>query len=292
MRAKELGLIGLGIADRNSVAGVVRAHAMAKVVGIKIVLGSRLVFSDGSPDILAYPRDRAGWGCLTRLLTVGKGRAEKGDCILGLPDLIDHAEGLNLIVMPPARINSEALIRVLCRLKEALPRRSVWLAANLLYRGDDGRRLSRLRDIADRALVPLIAVNDVLYHAPERRALQDVVTCIREHHTLEEAVRLLEANAERHLKSAEEMARLFGATSKAIGQTTRFLKRCRFSLDDLKPHYPSEYRHGYETAHDALVALTEAGARRRYPKGLKEELRSTLNKELEVIKELDCQPTS
>ena len=142
MRAKELGLIGLGIADRNSVAGVVRAHAMAKVVGIKIVLGSRLVFSDGSPDILAYPQDRAGWGCLTRLLTVGKGRAEKGDCILGLPDLIDHAEGLNLIVMPPARINSEALIRVLCRLKEALPRRSVWLAANLLYRGDDGRRLS------------------------------------------------------------------------------------------------------------------------------------------------------
>ena len=99
---------------------------------------------------------------------------------------------------------------------------------------------------------------------------------------------LLEANAERHLKSAEEMARLFGATSKAIGQTTRFLKRCRFSLDDLKPHYPSEFRHGYETAHEALVALTEAGARSRYPKGLKEELRSTLNKELEVIKELDC----
>ena len=153
------------------------------------------------------------------------------------------------------------LIKVLRRLKEA-SRRSVWLAASLLYRGDDRRRLATLSDVADGALVPLIAVNDVLYHVPERRALQDVVTCIREHRTLEEAGRLLEANAERHLKSAEEMTRLFGETSKAIGQTTRFLKRCQFSLDELKPHrYPSEFRKGYATAHEALVALTEEGAR-------------------------------
>ena len=187
LRAKELGLVGLGIADRNSVAGVVRAHAMAKVIGFKIAVGARLVFSDGSPDILAYPEDRAAWGRLTRLLTVGKDRAEKGDCILGLPDLLEEAEGLNLIVMPPCRINSDALVKVLRRLKEASSRRSVWLAASLLYRGDDRRRLAKLKDVADGALVPLIAVNDVLYHVPERRALQDVVTCIREHRTLEEA---------------------------------------------------------------------------------------------------------
>ena len=186
LRAKELGLVGLGIADRNSVAGVVRAHAMAKVIGFKLAVGARLVFSDGSPDILAYPEDRAAWGRLTRLLTVGKDRAEKGDCILGLPDLLEEAEGLNLIVMPPARINSGALIKLLRRLKET-SRRSVWLAASLLYRGDDRRRLAKLQDVADGALVPLIAVNDVLYHVPERRALQDVVTCIREHRTLEEA---------------------------------------------------------------------------------------------------------
>ena len=235
LRAKELGLVGLGIADRNSVAGVVRAHAMAKVIGFKVAVGARLVFSDGTPDILAYPEDRAAWGRLTRLLTVGKDRAEKGDCILGLPDLLEEAEGLNLIVMPPERTNSDALIKVLRRLKE-VSRRSVWLAASLLYRGDDRRRLAKLRDVADGALVPLIAVNDVLYHVPERRTLQDVVTCIREHKTLEEAGTLLGANAERHLKSAEEMTRLFGETSKAIGQTTRFLKRCRFSLDELKPH--------------------------------------------------------
>src|SRR3954469_25238756 len=140
--AKELGLVGLGIADRNSVAGVVRAHAMAKVIGFKIAVGARLVFSDGAPDILAYPEDRAAWGRLTHLLTVGKDRAEKGDCVLGLPDLLEEAEGLNLIVMPPDRLNGEALIKVLRLLKET-SRRSVWLAAGLLYRGDDHRRLSK-----------------------------------------------------------------------------------------------------------------------------------------------------
>ena len=280
--------MGIGIADRNSVAGVVRAHAMAKVIGFKIAVGARLVFSDGTPDILAYPQDRAAWGRLTRLLTVGKDRAEKGECILGLPDLLEEAEGLNLIVMPPDRIHSDALVRVLRRLKEK-SRRSVWLGASFLYRGDDRRRLAKLRDVADGALVPLIAVNDVLYHGPERRVLQDVVTCIREHRTLEEAGKLLAANAERHLKSAEEMSRIFGESSKAIGQTTRFLKRCRFSLDDLKPHrYPSEFRKGYDTALEALIALTKEGAERRYPNGIPAQVHKTLQHELEVIEDLKC----
>src|SRR5215203_4525276 len=287
LRAKELGLVGLGIADRNSVAGVVRAHAMAKVIGFKIAVGARLVFSDGTPDILAYPEDRAAWGRLTRLLTIGKDRAAKGDCILGLPDLLNEAVGLSLIVMPPDRVNSDALAKVLGRLKE-VSRRSVWLGASFLYRGDDRRRLANLRDIADGALVPLIALNDVLYHVPERRALQDVVTCIREHKTLEQAGTLLGANAERHLKSPEEMTRLFGETSMAIGQTTRFLRRCRFSLDELKPDYPSEFRHGYATAHEALIALTKEGAQRRYPGGVPADVQNTLAKEFGVIDELDC----
>ena len=288
LRARELGLVGLGIADRNSVAGVVRAHHIAKVIGYRIAVGARLVFSDGTPDILAYPEDRAAWGRLTRLLTVGKDRAEKGDCILGLPDLLEEVQGLNLIVMPPRRIVFGALVRVLNRLKDASSGRSVWLAASLLYRGDDRRRLETLKDAANAALVPLIAVNDVLYHGPERRALQDVVTCIREHRTLEEAGTLLETNAERHLKPAEEMIRLFGEASGAIGQTTRFFKRCKFSLDELKPHYPGEFRHGYATAHDALVALTNEGALRRYPKGVPQSVCDTLAKELEIIRTLDC----
>src|SRR6185503_3346476 len=116
--------------------GVVRAHAMAKTIGLKVAVGARLVFSDGSPDILAYPQDRAAWGRLTHLLTIGKGRAEKGDCILGLPDLLEKAEHLNLIVMPPRRIDADALSKVLRRLKD-VSRRSVWLAGSLLYQGDD-----------------------------------------------------------------------------------------------------------------------------------------------------------
>ena len=226
MRAKELGLVGLGIADRNSVAGVVRAHAMAKVIGFKIAVGARLVFSDGTPDILAYPEDRAAWGRLTRLLTIGKDRAEKGDCILGLPDLLEEAEGLNLIVMPPERIDADALIKVLRRSRRFLAApcgslQACFIAAMTAagWRGS--------RDMADGALVPLIAVNDVLYHVPERRALQDVVTCIREHRTLEEAGRLLGANAERHLKSPKEMTWLFRRDVRSVGQTTRFFKRCR-----------------------------------------------------------------
>ncbi len=142
--------------------------------------------------------------------------------------------------MPPPRINADALVRTLKRLKEASSHKFVWLAAGLLYRGDDRRRLAKLKDVAAAARVPLLAVNDVLYHVPERRALQDVVTCIREHLALEDAGRVLEANAERHLKPAEEMVRLFRDIPKAIGQTTRFLKRCRFSLDEIKPSFSTQ----------------------------------------------------
>ncbi len=288
LRAKELGIVGLGIADRNSVAGVVQAHAMAKVIGFKLAVGARLVFSDGSPDVLAYPENRIGWGCLTRLLTVGKDRAEKGDCILGLSDLMEDTKGLSLIVLPPRRVEYKSLIATLARLKEASSRQSVWLGASLLYRGDDRRRLEKLKDVADTAFVPLIAVNDVLYHVPERRALQDVVTCIREHRTLEDVGCLLETNAERHLKSSQEMERLFRDVPKAIGQTTRFIKRCRFSLDELKPAYPSQFRHGYATAQEALAALTKEGVKRRYPNGAPSHVHETLARELAIIQELDC----
>ena len=172
--AKQLGLAGLGIADRNSVAGVVRAHVMAQEItsreitsreiasreiasqetegkksdqpGFQLAVGARLVFSDDTPDILAYPRDRAAWGRLTRLLSFGKRRADKGDCILGLPDLLDHLQGLNLVVMPPSRLHR--LDALLDRLRQAAPRR-VWLAAGMLYRGDDTRRLARLATLAN-----------------------------------------------------------------------------------------------------------------------------------------------
>ena len=356
-RARDLGLSGIGIADRNSVAGVVRALTAARQDEdkpqrtIKIAVGTRLVFADGTPDILAYPQDRAAWGRLTRLLTVGKSRAEKGDCILFLDDLIEHGLGLNLIVMPPPRLDAGRLAALLGRLKGCSgridhsgatnsvgsltpPRLSfetaraeerappqdearrpsptrgegngargyspspqpsplrgevdrVWLAASMLYRGDDHRRLARLAAIAGEAGVPLIAVNDVLYHAPERRPLQDVVTCIREHITIDAAGRRLEVNAERHLKSPRHMARLFRRVPEAIDETIRFLERCRFSLDELrKTEYPDERREGFATPQEALAALAEEGAKRRYPNGMRADIRRALDHELAITAEL------
>jgi error-prone DNA polymerase len=343
-RARELGLAGIGIADCNSVAGVVRAHTAARQDEdkpqrtIKIAVGTRLVFADGTPDILAYPQDRAAWGRLTRLLTVGKSRAEKGDCILFLDDLIEHGLGLNLIVMPPRRLDAGRLRALLVRLRARSGRidhsgatnsvgpltpprenarrpsptrgegtgargyppspqpsplrgEGVWLAASMLYRGDDHRRLARLAAIAGEAGVPLIAVNDVLYHAPERRPLQDVVTCIREHITIEAAGRRLEANAERHLKSPRDMARLLRRAPEAIEETLRFLECCRFSLDELrKTEYPDERREGFATPQEALAALAEEGAQRRYPNGMRADIRRALDHELAVTAELKYAP--
>src|SRR3974390_89481 len=304
MRARTLGVSGLGIADRNSVAGVVRAHVAQRecdrketeegrqIAPFKVAVGTRLVFDDGiTPDILAYPQDRAGWGRLTRLLSLGKLRVEKGSCRLGLADLIQFIDGLNLIVMPPMRIEARSLGLLLGRLKKAAARNSIWLGSSMLYRGDDARRLAQFAVIAHDVLVPLIAVNDVLYHAEERRELQDVVTCIRERITIDRAGRLLEANAERHLKPPEEMARLFRKYPDAVMQTLRFLDKCRFSLESLREtEYPEETRKGFATPQAALVAFAEEGARWRFPNGMSAKVRHALNEELKLVGEFNYAP--
>jgi error-prone DNA polymerase len=295
LQAIALELRGIGIADRNSVSGVVRAHVTVRQmrqggdprlpVDFRVAVGARLVFDDGqTPDILAYPQDRAAWGQLTRLLSLGKLRGEKGECLLGLSDLLDHIEGLNLIVMPPARIDADALGGLLRRLRQTTPHQSVWLAMAVLYRGDDARRLAKLAEIARHTAVPAIAVNDVLYHQPERRMLQDVVTCIREHVTIDSAGTLLQANAERYLKPPREMTRLFRKYPEAVAETRRFLAECRFSLDALRgTEYPEETRKGFATPQQALVAYVEDGIRRRYPDGMPAELRQILAKELHIV---------
>jgi error-prone DNA polymerase len=304
MQAKCLRFSGIGIADRNSVAGVVRAHVAAREwrqreieehgssSPFHVAVGARLVFDDGTtPDILAYPRDRAAWGRLTRLLSLGKLRAEKGDCLLGLPDLLQFIDGLNLIVMPPSRIDAPALGLVLDRLKQSASRNAVWMGAAMLYRGDDARRLAKLSVIARHAAVPLMAVNDVLYHVPERRELQDVVTCVREGVTIDSAGRLLQANTERHLKPSAEMARLFRKYPDAIEETSRFMAACRFSLEELRgTEYPEETRQGYATTQEALVAFVEEGVARRFPGGMPADIRKILNEELRIIGKRDYAP--
>jgi len=277
-RAGQLAYAAIGIADRNSLAGVVRAYEQWKKLENppKLLVGARLVFRDGTPDILAYPKNRKAYGWLCRLLSIGKLRTEKGECLLDLKDLQENRRGLLLIVIPPA--DPKQALPVLAALKS-----DVWLAASVLYTGEDRRRLRDLKAVAHAARVPLIAINDALYHDPERRDLQDVVTCIREHVTLQEAGLKLQANAERHLKPADEMARLFSACPEAVAETVRFAGKITFTLAELGQRYPREPVPRGKTADQHLRALTEAGLRWRYPAGVPPAVAELAEKELRFI---------
>src|ERR1700761_3542432 len=242
-QASELRLSAIGIADHNTLAGVVRAYSELDNPEVrhppKLLIGARIVFIDGTPDILVYPRDRAAYGRLCQLLTRGKigDDTEKGECLLKFADLLEFAEGQLLVLVLPHRFDAAAAADLLERLKQG-GADGVWLAASLLYRGDDQRRLTRLQRLAQSAKVPLIATNEVLYHHPERRPLQDVLTCIREKTTIEAVGTRLQANAERYLKPAAEMSRLFRDFPEAIAETMRFANRISFSMDQVKYQYP------------------------------------------------------
>ena len=290
-QASLLRLSAIGIADHNTLAGVVRAYNELGNTAIKfkpkLLIGSRLVFTDNTPDILAFPRDRAAYGRLCQLLTrrkLGKDTL-KGECHLKLDDLLEFAEGQLLTLALPHRFEETKALQILDRLRSSRAN-GVWLAASLLYRGDDRRRLARLQRMADCASVPLLATNDVLYHHPSRRPLQDVLTCIREKTTIETIGKRLEANAERHLKPADEMTRLFRDVPEAIAETTRFAGRIVFSLDQLKYQYPDEPVPPGKTAQRHLEDLTWQGAHRRFPLRIPPKTKKVLHKELRLIRKL------
>jgi error-prone DNA polymerase len=284
-------LPALGIADHNTLAGVVRAYKELDNPEIthkpRLLIGSRIVFNDATPDILVYPRDRSAYGRLCQLLTRGK-RGEgtlKGECHLTSDDLLEFAEGQLFVLTLPHRFEEAKAQGILDRLQSSRAD-GVWLAASLLYRGDDRRRLARLKRIALHAGVPLLATNEVLYHDPSRRPLQDVLTCIREKTTIEAVGKRLEANAERHLKSADEMARLFRDAPEAVAETMRFADRITFSLDQLKYQYPDEPVPPGKTAQRHLEDLTWAGVQTYFDGKIDDTLRATLRKELDLIDEL------
>ena len=290
-QAKALGLAGLGIADRNSLAGIVRAHATAKEAELRLAVGARLVFRDGTPDIFVYPKDRAAYARLTRLLTIGNRRAPKGACWLDFSDFLDHAEGQQAIVTPLLSLGATPDEGLRASL-EAIRERSgaVWLAARFIFDGEDHRRLRLLKGLAEKTGARLIATTEPLHHVPERRALLDVLTCIREKTTLDNAGSLLAVNAERHLKTHAEMERLYRDAPESVSETERFLDGARFSLDELSYQYPDETIEGFETAQDALEALSWAGATKRYPEGVPEKVRETLARELSIVRQLDYAP--
>ncbi len=279
-RAQELGYAAIGIADHNSLAGVVRAYGEWKNLPEddrpRLLIGARLVFRDGTPDILAYPKDRKAYARLSRLLSIGKLRAEKGECFLDLSDLLNCRRGILLIVMPGA--NLESTKPVLAALGS-----DTWLAASMLYTGEDRRRLKALQKLAREARTPLIAVNDALYHHPGNRDLQDIVTCIREHVTLENAGTRLQANAERHLKPPSEMTRLFRAAPDAVAQIMLFAAKIKFTLAELGQRYPCEPVPRGKSPDQHLRDLTLSGLEWRYPKGVPANIAADAERELAFI---------
>jgi error-prone DNA polymerase len=311
-----LGLAGIGFADRNTLAGVVRGHkarrdleeANAEQYALlretfgnptwRYLVGSRLVFQDGT-ELIVYPRDRAAYGRLSRLLTLGKSRIEaggyapddkdpdrikKGDCRLDFADAVAFGEGLIALAPAASRLDA-AFERRLRAWRLAWPD-DFYLAAAPRRRGDDRARLNRLAAMAERTGAPMVATNAVLYHHPERRPLQDVLTCIREKTTIDEAGYRLQANAERHLKPAAEMARLFRGHEAALARTVEIAGQITFDLRQLSYHYPNEPIPPGWTADGWLRELVERGVKQKWPAGIRPDTRETIEKELTLIARL------
>ncbi len=278
--AAALGYKALAICDRNTVAGVVRAHKPAKALGLQYIPGCRLVLQDGL-EIACLPTDRAAWGRLCRLLTCGNRRAPKGECYLWLDDVIRHGEGQIFIMLPPRSDFAEAAWELASRFP-----RHVFIGASLAFDGQDARRLARLAALSEKTGVPMVAAGDSLYHIPARKPLQDVLTCIREKCTLAEAGYRLQRNAERHLKSPAEIARLYAGYETAVTRTVEIAARCRFSLDELAYEYPDEPYEPFTSPQEALAHHTAEGMKRHYPQGAPEKVRNQVARELALIDKL------
>jgi error-prone DNA polymerase len=283
--AKALGMSAVGIADRHSLAGIVMAHEAAKEVGIRLVVGCRLDLVDGTA-LLVYPMDRPGYGRLCRLLTRGKRRAGKGKCHLEWADVVEFAEGL-LAILIPDQADDETALR-LRRLRDSFDDRA-YMALTLHRRPNDQLRLHNLSNLATQMRVPTVITNDVLFHEPARRMLQDVLVCIRHGVTIDQAGFRRNLNADRYLKPPEEMQRLFSRYPEALARTLQIANRCNFSMDMISYQYPREAG-DQETPQEALARLTWEGAEKRYPEGVPDDVKDTLNHELTLIGKMDYAP--
>src|SRR5581483_4017575 len=283
-QAAELGLAAIGIADRNTLAGVVRAHQAGKEHKIRCLTGARLVTTDGF-EAACYPTDRAAYGQLCRLLTAGNRRTIKGQCHISFEEVIAASEGQILIALPPRQI-TPAFGERLAALAAAA-KACVYLGATFAYRGDERRRLGELDELATQMRTLLVAIGDVAYHHPARKPLADVLDCIREKCTIHDAGYRLEANAERHLKPGAEMARLFARHPQAVARSLEIAQRIRFDLEELRYEYPDEPVPPGRTPQAYLEELTWEHAARHYAGGVPGKVRALLAKELALIARLD-----
>jgi error-prone DNA polymerase len=291
VEAARLGLAAIGIADRNSFAGLVRGLAAAEETGIRFVPGARVCLL-GDREYLAWPTDRAAYGRLSRLLSAGRMEAPKGECRIVRDDLIAHAEGLVLALVPPEAPDADFAARLaqdaaVLRRRLALP---LFCAVDHRFRGDDQARLDRLSAMAGAARAGLIAAGGVRYHVPARRQLADVLTAIRLGTTVDALGFAAEANAEAHLKPPAEMARLFARHPEALAASLRVVEACRFSLRDLAYEYPEEILDPGLSPQATLETRVAEACRLRWPGGVPEKVAAQIRHELALIAELRYAP--
>lgn len=285
-QAAALGYKAIAITDRNTLAGIVRAHVEAKKKGIQFIPACRLDLQDG-PSLLAFPTNKEAYSNLSGILTKGNLRTEKGQCLLYMADLSHHKNGIIFVIIPPAFLNQDfdfepSFYTTVKQYKQYFGDH-LYIAAIRSYNGLDGKKLFRIHQLSNQLQIPMVACNDVHYHSPERRQLQDVLTCIREKCTIHKAGYLLEQNAERYMKSVKEMQRLFSKYSEAIENTCRIAEACIFSLDELQYIYPEELTTANHTPQEELELFTWRGAEEKFGKHIPEKIKTTISYELDFI---------
>src|SRR5436190_1094168 len=310
-RAEELGYAALAVTDRESLAGVVRAHIAAKEAGLKLIIGAEVHPIDAASVVL-WATDRKSYGWLSRLLTVGRRRAEKGKCRLMLEDIAGHAEGLiaGVVSQQPGVRSQEPEInvqgsefraetdgkpnlrvfhpddsRLLAPYADIFPGRA-YLLAELFYGPDDAAELNRLIVLSKQTGLPLVAAGDVHYHSPARQPLFEVLTATRLGTTVDRLAEHRFANAQRHLRTLDEITALYALAPDALQRTLEIADRCKFSLDELKYEYPIELTPPGLTPSEYLASLAWEGAHKRYPQGIPDKVRQLVERELVLIQEL------
>lgn len=289
-QAAAFGYKKIAITDRNTLAGIVRAYAAAKEKDISIIPACRLDLLDG-PSLLAYPTDREAYGRLSALLTKGNLRAEKGSCYLHKGDVYEHAKGILFTVVMPNQLNRHfnfeaSFVREVAEYREALAGQ-LYLSATRSYLGNDDKLIFRIEQLAGRYNIPVVATNDVHYHAPSRRELQDILTCVREKCTIQEAGFRLHQNAERYMKPIAEMHRLFRRYPDEIFNTMAISEACTFALDELKYEYPTEINQSGRSPQEELEYLCWKGAHEFYGEIVPEKVVDMIAHEMEFVKKMD-----
>lgn len=280
-QAAVLGYHRVGITDINSLAGIVRAWEKAREIeGFKLVVGTRLVFTDGTPDLLVYPTDKQAYGRLCQLLTLGRRRAPKGECHITMEDFLEQAEGQHVVISFASDLTGSPSVPY--DLMAVVPRSRISVAMTRTYCESEAHSRAVV-ELSRRHRIPLVAMNHVHYHEPGRRMLQDVVTCTRHGCTIHNAGYRLFPNAERYLKSPGSMEELFADLPRALARSVEIAKECTFSLKDLQYEYPVEATPLDTSPSQYLRMLTYEGAFTRYPKGIPWKVVKQIKKELKFI---------